>query len=120
MSRRRLADLALLCSGWAVLGLMAASAPVPLRVVATLAFVGFAPGLALRPRFSPHDRLEAYVFALAASLSLAVLVSVGLALAHVLSAWLGLTCLAGITSFAALLDLARPGAPPAGLPAAGR
>ncbi len=111
---RRAADVALAASGWVWLALVAAGAPVALRGIATFGFAAFVPGLALRAWIPASDRLERFVYSLAASLSVCVIITLVLALAHTLTAELTIACLAALTTLAATADLAGTlGQPPA-------
>lgn len=103
----RALDVLLLVSGWVLLALVEGGAPVPLRLVCTFAFVAFGPGLSLR-RWLPADgALETFVQSIAASLSLAVLVTLVLALDHALTDVRALVILAALSSLVALADLVR-------------
>ncbi|HLI15081.1 MAG TPA: hypothetical protein VKV23_03390 [Acidimicrobiales bacterium] len=85
-----------LCAALAVLA-VAAHAPVAWRALATFGFVGLVPGYALVRLVELGTGLERAVLAVAASLSLATVVSVGFSLGHAFSALAVLSCLAGLT-----------------------
>lgn len=112
MTRRR---YLLAGSGWlALLCTLLPPASVE-RIVPTVAFLALAPGAALvglRRRLGRDDKpdarpspLEDGVFAVAASLSLAVLVSEGLFVGHAFSMARAMTALAGVTTLAASIPM---------------
>ncbi len=102
--RRRGFDAVIAASGWVVLALDMLHGPVPLRLALVMAFAAFGPGLALRRFLPATSRLETLAYAIAASFSLGVFVTLGLALAHDETAVRALVILAAITSAAALAD----------------
>jgi hypothetical protein len=114
-------DAGLAASGWVVLALAGLGAPVPLRLVATFAFVAFGPGLAWRRFLPAASRTETVAYAIAASLSLGVLATLGLALGGIETMRNGLELLAGITSLGAVVDagLRLPRPSPAALATGG-
>ena len=99
-------------SGWLALVCTLLPAASVERIVPTVAFLALAPGAALvglRRRLRRDEKaavrplsLEDGVFAVAASLSLAVLVSEGLFVGHAFSMARAMIALAGVTTLAAL------------------
>lgn len=61
---------------------VALNGPIPLRVVLTLGFCAFCPGLAMTSTFAPRNRLERNVIAIALSLALDSIVTELLAIRH--------------------------------------
>lgn len=105
----RLPALVALVSGWVLLALVVGHAPVPVRTAATFLVVGFCPGMAMRELVPARDFLERLVYTVALSLSVAVLVTLGLALVHSLTLEFDAAVFAAVTSALALVDLAVGG-----------
>src|SRR5205807_2262468 len=86
--------IALVLWAWGTVTVAALPAPVPLRVVALLGFVGLCPGLALVGLLERRDPLERLVLSVALSLALGVLVTEAMAILHLWSTVGGLAVLA--------------------------
>jgi hypothetical protein len=104
---RRAFDALVVAWGWVAFALMLEAGPVAARLLLVLVFVGFGPGLAMRRWLPARSGLETFVTAIAASLSLGVLVTLALALGHAETGARAFAVLAGMTTLAALVDSVR-------------
>jgi hypothetical protein len=90
----------LAASGWVALAATLLPAAGPLRVIVTFGFLLVCPGLALVRLLERPDLLEEFVVGLALSMSLAVTVSVAMAVGHWWHPGWGLALLALLTTVA--------------------
>lgn len=96
-------------SGWVALLVAAAPYPLAVRLVVVVGFLAFVPGWVVVRALRPADRLEHVVFAVAASIALATVLALAMAMTHFWHPLGALAALATLTTAVGLAPLRRRG-----------